>query len=209
MATFTLQADQRDLATRPKLLQQQGILPAIIYGPKNEPLSVQVPEKAFITFWKTYDRTSIINLAFSGKKQDVLIRHIQKHPVTDQIQNIEFYAIDPDKKMIIEIPVHLTGVAPTVKIEKGILFQNVSTFKAKCLPSAIVPEIIVDISILTTFEKAVFVRDLKLPEGMEPAMPLEELVVKVLRPKLDETAQVAAAASAAAGAAAPDAKKKK
>jgi large subunit ribosomal protein L25 len=202
MATFTLSATERDTAIKPKFLATQGIIPAIMYGPLIQPVSLQVPLKDFKVFNKAYDHTSLIELEIGKQKSPVLIRKIQKHPVTDVIQNIEFYAVDPTTKITLSVPILLTGIAPTVKIDRGVLFQNLSSLKVKCIPSAIIPEIVIDISIFTSFEKAIFVRDIKLPEGMESATSPDELVVKVLRPKVEE-ATVTTVAPVATPVAAP------
>lgn len=187
MATYDLPVQTRDLADKPARLRREGFIPSTIYGPNITPHNIQVSQKAFFDFVKLGDLNRLISIALPGESTSlqVLLHQVQKHPVTDQFLNIEFYAVDLSKEVSVDIPIHLTGVSPAVKVYKGVLMHTLESLKARCLPANIVSEIVVDISVLDSFEKSIFVRDITIPEAITCLNSDDELVVKAIPSKKD------------------------
>ena len=50
----------------------------------------------------------IFNINVEGKKQTVLFKSIQYHPVTEKVLHIDLYGIQMHKPVNIKIPVQLT-----------------------------------------------------------------------------------------------------
>ncbi len=193
MTNIKLTAIPRIPAQKIKQLRESGYIPATIYGPKISPISIQIDLSQFQTLLKTLKPNQLIDLQIEDKIIKVLLHIQQKHPVSDTYLNLEFYAVDLAAKVTIEIPIHLTGEAPAVKILKGILFHNLHNLKVECLPSDIIPEIIVDVSSLDNFEKGIFVENLQIPTSLKVLNEKKELVVKVLPPKKEEEEEIAVA----------------
>lgn len=199
MKNPVLSAKLRNYQQKPPQVRNTGFIPGTVYGPKITPLSIQIEQPAVDFLMKNVQKTQLIDLAIQDTQQTikVLLQHVHKHPVTDQLLNLEFYAVDLKTKVTVEIPIHLLGEAPGVKIEKGILFQNLNALKVECLPTDILSKIEIDVSVLDNFEKAIFVKDLQIPATIKLLQHGQELVVKVLPPKKEEE-EMAAPETAAA-----------
>ena len=79
-------------------VRMSGNIPAVIYGPQTKPVSVQVSHQEFQSAWKTGGGSSAIyNLALGGKSRKVLIRELQRDPVTSEIVHVDFHAISMSK----------------------------------------------------------------------------------------------------------------
>ncbi|MEI6221816.1 MAG: 50S ribosomal protein L25 [bacterium] len=197
MATQPLSAKSKQTNIRPHQLRASGFIPATVYGPHTPARSVQIDQKEFSKLVKILQPNQLIDLQLEEDKSviKVLLHKVQKHPVKDNPLNIEFYAVDLKAEVSVNIPIRLTGEAPAVKLLKGILFQNMQNLHVRSLPTDIVPEIIVDISVLDNFEKGIFVEDLAIPGSVKTLADKRELVVKVLpqRTAEEETTGPAAA----------------
>ena len=88
----------------------------------------------------------IFNISVGGKKQTVLFKSVQYHPVTEQVLHIDLYGIRMDKPVNIKIPVHLTGDPIGVTDEGGVLNQASNEIEIQCLPADIPEFVETDIS---------------------------------------------------------------
>jgi len=90
------------------------------------------------------------------------------------------------EKIHAEVPLNFIGESPAVLNMEGILITNKDSIEVECLPSDLVSEIDVDISVLDDFEKNIKVEDLKIPTGIEILDDIEEVVVTVQEPRSEE-----------------------
>ena len=61
--------------------------------------------------------------------------------------------------------------------------KNIERLEVECSPLNIPTDIKVDISTLVEFGDNIYLKDIKLPEGVEPQIDLETPVVTILAPK--------------------------
>jgi len=118
MKSFELKGIKRSETTGKngaRKLRAEGNIPCIMYGGE-ENLAFYVPKNSLINLIYT-PRVYIVKLDIDGQNYDVIIKDIQFHPVTDDILHIDFFEIAIDKKIIIDIPVHITG--DSIGIKKG------------------------------------------------------------------------------------------
>ena len=87
----------------------------------------------------------IIDLEINGIKHSAKIHALQFHPTSDKVIHIDFYEVDPDKKIIIEIPVKIEGNSSGVR-EGGKLVQDMRKLKVLGMVKALPDEILIDIS---------------------------------------------------------------
>jgi large subunit ribosomal protein L25 len=186
-------------------LRKEANVPCSIYGGK-ENVNFYAPKTAFKELVYTPEfYTATIKI--EGNDYNCVMQEIQFHPLTDEILHIDFRELHADKKIILELPVLLQGVAPGAK-EGGRVNQRMKKVKVRLLPRDMVEHITVDISHLT-LGKAVRVGEIKI-EGIEflnaPHIP----IVNVLVPRIvkEETPVAAAATTDAAAAEKKDEKKK-
>jgi len=145
----------------------------------------------------------LIDLTLEGEggattKKMALIREVQHDPLRDTIEHVDFHAIEENKKLRVEVPVHELGEAVGVRTGGGILDHNLRTLRVECLPKDLPERIDVDVSALEVGQ-AIHVGEVKLPEGVTVLNTKELPVFMVLLPKVEEAPTPEAAAAAAAG----------
>jgi large subunit ribosomal protein L25 len=121
-----------------------------------------------IDILKNNDENVFINLQIEdeGKSKDrmSIIKDIQIDPLTRQIIHIDFYEINMDHKLTVDVPIHFKGTPKGIKLG-GELQTLKKEISLSCLPSILPDHIDVDISGLNVGE-AFRVRDLRLSEAM-------------------------------------------
>jgi large subunit ribosomal protein L25 len=166
-----------------KGLRKKGILPAILYGPEIENLNLEVKEKEFEKIFKEVGESSLIDLCVGEKKYKAIIHQVQKDPIEGKIIHIDFYSPSLKEKIEVKVPLVFEGVAPAVKDLGGTLVKNISEIEIQCLPDNLPKEIRVDISGLKSFQDFIFVRDLKLPEGVKVLRKEDDILAFVAPPE--------------------------
>lgn len=175
------------LGKKVKALRREGITPANIYGSNVESVAVQVPSHELLHVLKTAGRNDIVYLQMDGgEPRPTFVHDIQTNPITDQILHVDFLQIDLTKKIKIDVPLHLEGLAPAVDTYQGILVQSLDHVTVEALPIAIPSFIEVDVTGLTEIDSALHVSDLTLPESVEMVTDGELLVAKVAPPVVEK-----------------------
>lgn len=141
-----------------------GNIPAVVYGPEIEPFSIAVEERSFHAATKSAGGvSSIINLKVDGKSNKVIIRDVQRDPVTSKIIHLDFYAVSMKKPISISIPIHFVGTARGVKTDGGIMQTTMRELEISCLPSDIPEHVEVDVAELGIGD-SIHVLDLTIPK---------------------------------------------
>ena len=188
MAVVSLKAEKRVvLGKKVKKLRKQGQIPAVMYGRKTDPLSLTLDRKEFLKVSKIAGESTLIDLEIAGNKENkVLIRHLQRHPVSDEIVHVDLYQVDMTSEIETEIPLAFTGTSAAVTELEGNLITSADSIKVKCLPNKLVSEIEVDISALKTFEDLIHIKDINVPEGLVVLDDAETVVAQVTPPRSEE-----------------------
>ncbi len=133
-------------------LRREGKMPAVLYGPgtENYYLSLRATELKKILSSGARENTLIelkIKQPDSEKieKKVVMLKEVQIHPVQRTYLHADFYAVALDRKVEVEVPIHLIGKPEGVKAG-GILEQPRREIRIRCLPLEIPESIEVDVS---------------------------------------------------------------
>jgi len=169
-----------------KKLRNAGKLPAVLYGYDVENQQIEISERDFAKVFKSAGESTLVSLVVEGKAHPVLIHEVQNHYLTDRPIHVDFYAINMAEKVKVKIPIHFNGEAPAVKALGGTLVKNLSEVEVECLPADLPHALEVDISILSTFEDAVRISDLKVSNKVTIHGRPEEVVVTVVAPRSEE-----------------------
>ncbi len=183
-------------------LRDDKKIPAVIYGGKKPPLSVSVPEKELLRAAKQGGSNAILRLKHAQGEDTVILKEMSRHVVTQAPLHVDFQRVDLKQKLDVKVPLKVVGEAPGVKLDGGILEHILRELEIRCAAGNIPHEIAVDVSKLG-LGKAIHVKELALPEGVELLQDPEQIVVNVVAPAAEE-APAAAAATPAAGAAEPE-----
>ncbi len=168
---------------REKMPKEAGDIPAVVYGPKEKNIILQVNDKEFLKVFKEAGESSLVELLVDKSKKLVLIHEIQKDPVSEKIIHVDFYQPDLTKEVEVKIPLVFYGVALAEKDLGGTLNKNMLEIEVKALPQNLPHEIKVNIEILKTFEDHILVKDLRLPDGVKATKEQGEIVAAVLPPR--------------------------
>ena len=175
-------------------LRHEGKVPGILYGGKDDAKSIELNAKdLFMQFKHEAFHASILTLNLGGKKESVLLRDYQMHPVRNNIQHIDLQRIDENKKLSVKIPFHFLNedVAPGVKLEGGVVSHIMVDVDISCLPKDLPTYIEVDMIALSIGD-SIRLSDIKVPEGVELTTLSEDndpTVTSISQPKVvvDET----------------------
>jgi len=202
--------DQGKGASRRLRRHAVTLVPAIVYGGKNAPQNITLEHKDLV---KALDNeafyTHIIALNVDGKKQDVLIKDVQRHPAKPLIMHMDFLRIDKTQKITLRVPLHFINqdTCAGVKTGGGIISHNMSELEIRCLPADLPEYITVDMTNVQ-LGQIVHISDLKLPKGVESVQLSHGAshnlsVAAVHAPKAEKVEEAAAPAAAAPAAATP------
>ncbi len=152
-----------------RVLRSAGRIPAVLYGPGIDPVSLSVNTKELEHIFKTTaSGQTILNLVIHNGEtysKSVMIKELQTHPTTEALIHADFYEIDLNKQITVNIQVETVGKSKGV--EAGGLLQIVRReLEVTCLPSRIPDTIEVDISELDIGD-SLHVKSIPLPEGVE------------------------------------------
>jgi large subunit ribosomal protein L25 len=171
-------------------------IPSVVYGRGIETQSVSVPRSEFLKVFKQAGYSSLIDLAINATAPvKVVIKSIQAHPLTQELEHIDFHQIRMDEEMTARIPMVFFGESAAVKTDGGTLIKSLDELEIRCLPADLPHEIQIDLSKLKTFEDAITVASLVLPKGVSAATEGDVIIATVARPltedelkKLEESA---------------------
>ncbi|MEA3506976.1 MAG: 50S ribosomal protein L25, partial [Elusimicrobiota bacterium] len=134
--------------SRANELRGQGSIPAVIYGPDIDNISVFIDEKKFKDAISTEHKENVLIKIKAGKAKPVttIIKEIQINPVTMKIIHVDFCQINLTEKIEVNVPVETEGTAPGVESEDGVLDHIVREVRVSCLPAEIPNNFTVDVS---------------------------------------------------------------
>jgi large subunit ribosomal protein L25 len=189
---LTIPFETRDAKAKTGSLRRGGRIPGVFYGPKEKSTPISVKESEFRKVWKEAGESSIIVLKHEGEEHEALIQDVAVHPVSDIPQHVDFYVIEKGKKLEVSVPLEFVGVSGAVKDLAGILVKVLHELPIEALPKDLPHDIQVDISLLTDLNSQILVSDLKLPEGVEVKIGMEEVIaaIAVAKEEVEETAPV-------------------
>ena len=179
---ITLKAEKRTEKNL-RVLREKNMVPAVLYGPKIESVSIQVD---LVEFEKTHREAGdslLVTLKLDDKDFLVLIRDTQFAAVSGDPVHIDFYIPPLKEKVEVEVPVIFDGESLVVKNFGGILVKHFSGLPVKAFPQSLPKQINVDIDSLKTFDDKVLISDLKDLGDFEIMKNPNDIVASISRPE--------------------------
>lgn len=165
MEQARLSAEVREVKNSTNELRRKGIVPAIIYGHKLEPIPVQLPERNLRRVLSSGGENAIINMELgTDSPETVIIKEVQIHPVSRQITHADFMRVSLEEIITTHVSIILTGTAPGIE-EGGILEFPHREVRVECQAGKIPEHITVDVSSLRVGD-SINVGDLISEEGL-------------------------------------------
>ncbi len=185
--------------------RRDGLIPAVIYGDKQPPMSIAVEPKSIE---RELHSEGFFNhrlqIDVEGTDYDVLPRDVQVDPVTDKPLHLDFLRIGPDSIITVQVPVHFRNESQAPGIKRGgVLNVVLHEITVRTKPDAIPEYFEVDLTGLE-IGHSVHLASLPIPEGVRVvSRDKNATVASIAAPTVVREAAAAAAAEAAAAALAP------
>jgi len=167
-------------------LRADGFLPGVVYGRSQKNYLLTLNTKQFQQLlYKGLSLNDPLTLKVNADKEGfsttVFIKQLQRDPVNNDLQHVDFYAVEPTQK--VSLPVEIVAVGTPLGKEQGGTFQQVaSEITAEGLLEDLPRQIEVDVSGLGIGESIV-VSQLKVPENIRVLESEDKVLFHVLTAK--------------------------
>ncbi|MCL2503341.1 MAG: 50S ribosomal protein L25 [Coriobacteriia bacterium] len=191
-AANTLNATERtQIGKASHKLAQSDQIPAVLYGPKQDPVPLAVSRRAFELFAaRRALGSTIIDLVIEGKKKPIpaMVRDVQYAAVKNTILHVDFLAISMDKSVSTVVPLRLVNDPIGVKAG-GVLTVIMRELSIEAKPTDLPEAIAVDVSALEIGD-SLTVSDVVAPKGVSIMGDPEAVVVSVQAPRFEAEDEV-------------------
>lgn len=182
MERLELEASKREITGKEvRFLRRNGITPVNLYGHGIDSSHLQVDTKELQQTLVRAGKTDLVSLKIADSKtpKKVLVREIQKNPLTEELLHVDFYQVKMTEKIKAEVPLVFIGEAPALKSKNTSLLRLVDSLNIEALPDALPHNFEVDVSNLEHTDQAIYIKDIILSDGVTLLSDPEQMVVKV------------------------------
>jgi len=172
-----------------RALRNNDSIPAILYGPKTEPVLLSVGTYDFSEMIRKNGSTGLfLNLAVTGDVQPsrtVLLKDFQSDVFGLNYLHADFQEVDMNVKVSVMVPVETTGLAPGIK--SGGLLQIIRReLEILCRPIDAPESVCVDVSALNIGD-AIHVKDIDLGEHIQIPHEVNFTVITIVPPSTSKS----------------------
>tara|TARA_B100000945_G_C20392529_1_gene603068 strand:+ start:1003 stop:1686 length:684 start_codon:yes stop_codon:yes gene_type:complete len=183
---FKLEIEKREQHGKQamKRLRNEGKIPGVFYTADSKNSTSFVMDSSQIDL-AVKSGARIFNISVGGKKQIVIFKSVQYHPITDSITHVDLYGVRMDQAIVIKVPIVLNGIAVGVQNEGGILNQAAAEIDIRCLPGDIPESIELDITDLKIGD-SLNVGSISVADNIEIVANEDMVIVSVTVPMREE-----------------------
>ena len=174
-----------------KTLLKKGMVPGIIYGKNTDPTKIAFENKILQKLMHAGGfYAKIIDLDIDGKKEKVLPKQLQYHPVTDKLIHFDFLRVQNDTKVTVEVPIEFLNreICPGLK-KGGVLNLVRRLVELNCFANKIPEKLEYDL-VSTEIGDAIKISNILLPDGVTPSITDRDFVIATLVPPTVEVEEV-------------------
>lgn len=179
--TVSLSVKTREITGKKvRALRRSGITPIHLYGGGSPSLTLQAETQELRTAVNTAGRGKPISVQVDdGETALTFVREIARHPVTGELQHVDFIRVDANDTVSAEVPITIVGEAPATRGGGGQFLRGVRTVMLSVLPLEVPDEIEVSIEGMENIGDNIRVRDLVLPEGVEALSSPDQVIARI------------------------------
>jgi large subunit ribosomal protein L25 len=194
--TLEIKAEPRETGSKnsARRLRRDGKIPAILYGPKSQPVPLQVDKKDFSSRVAMLEGSHLVRLKSAEPaltEKVALVKDMQFHPISGDLIHTDLYEVDLAARITVRVPLRFVGKAAGV-VRGGILQPIVREVEVECLPLDIPNSFNVDVNALDIGD-SIHIEDIQMPEGVTAMYESNFAVVTVVTPSVEEAPAAAAA----------------
>ena len=181
--TLTLSAETRERAGKgaSRAMRREGRVPAVVYGNKQEPLSIHVEEKALVKMLSTgHFMNSVVMIEGAGQAIRTLPKDVQFHPVSDRPLHVDFLRIGEHSKVHVNVPVIFTDEEQSPGIKRGAVLNIVRhELELVCDAAEIPDDITISLAGLDV-GASIHISSVNLPQGAESAITDRDFTIATI-----------------------------
>lgn len=183
---LTLAAETREQVGKgaSRLLRREGRVPAVIYGNKQDPISIHLEEKELMRALMTgHFMNSTVSVTVGGKATLTLPKDVSFHAVTDRPVHVDFLRIGEHTTVHVSVPVVFTDEEESPGIAKGNGVLNIVKHEIElvCDASQIPGEITISLK-GREIGDSIHISNVDLPKGVEPAITDRDFTIATIVP---------------------------
>jgi len=180
---LTLPAETRERAGKgaSRALRREGRVPAVIYGGKEEPITIHVEERELVRQLDLgHFMNSIIEIEIGGKKVRTLPKDVALHPVTDRPEHVDFLRLSKGAKVDVSVPVVFIDEEASPGLKKGGVLNVVRhELELVCDADKIPSEITISVKGKEVGD-SIHISEVELPAGSESAITDRDFTIATL-----------------------------
>ena len=203
---LTLSAEARERAGKgaSRALRNEGRVPAVVYGEKQEPLSIHLEEKALVKMLHSgHFMNSVVMVDVGGSQTRTLPKDVQFHPVTDRPLHVDFLRIAEHATVTVAVPIRFVGEENSRGLKRGGVLNAVRhELELVCDAAEMPDEIVIDLA-GTDIGDSIHISHVTLPAGTSSAITDRDFTIATIVAPSGIKSEAAEAAAAEAGAEAP------
>ncbi|EKF43587.1 50S ribosomal protein L25/general stress protein Ctc [Nitratireductor indicus C115] len=181
--SYELKAEARERVGKgsARAIRRNGMIPAVIYGEKEAPVSITLPHKEVtMKIFGGGFLTTIATIDVDGKKIQVLPKDYQLDPVRDVPLHVDFLRIGKGTVVTVNVPVHFTNEEAAPGIKRGGVLNIVRHEVEFSCPAIAIPEFIeVDLT-GSDIGDSIHISAVKLPEGVVPTISDRDFTIATI-----------------------------
>lgn len=172
--SYVLTAQKRETAGKgaARAIRREGLVPAVVYGDKKDPVSISIVPKELWTELKTGQTffASIGEVNIDGKKETVICRDVQFHPVSDAPMHVDFLRLGKGAMITVSVSVNFINEDQSEGMKAGGVLNVVRhEIEINCPATSIPTGFDVDLA-GTTVGDTIHVSAITMPEGAVPTI---------------------------------------
>ena len=165
----------------------QDMIPGVFYTAKGDNIAVQAPALPLEKMYAEMGRTAVFNLEIddNGTKtvHPVMFWEVQKHPYKKAFTHVDFYGVDLDKEVKVDVPIEFVGVARGVKLG-GVMETYRESVRLSSKPLDMTKKVTIDVTDMG-INDSVTVETLALPENVKAVFDKNFAIVSVFSKSKD------------------------
>ncbi len=181
--TYELKAETRERVGKgsSRELRRNGLIPAVIYGDKQAPLSIAISTKEVTQRIHAGGfKTTVATIDVNGEKIKVLPKDFQLDPVRDFTMHVDFLRVSGDTHVVVEVPVHFVNEEKSPGIKAGGVLNVVRHAVELHALAGNIPEFITaDLAGLKVGD-GIHISHVKLPKGTSPVITDRDFTIATI-----------------------------
>ena len=167
MDQIIVEAQERTaLGKKTGALRRSGITPIHVYGSTMDSLTLQAETPGLVHALNAAGFTTPITVKIGSDEHFVVVKQIQKHPVTDRVLHVDLFAVSRTERIRASVPLHFEGEALAAREEGAQLAEELHELTVEALALEMPNALTVDLAPLTTLESVIHASDVLLPTNV-------------------------------------------